>query len=300
MGNHFNSQPDHTSGGFSSPSRRGPSSRFRWLWGVVVLLLIAGGIQLYRISQRPVTFLYRDMTLEAMKGVAVNRLDEECFSTLPSGRVTYEQEGRRAKAGIDVSFYQGDIDWQAVSEDGIDFAILRLGYRGYTQGALNLDPCFLKNLSGAQKAGLELGIYFFSQAMTPDEAREEARFVLDALDGCPLDYPIFFDWEFITHDEEARTHGMNGELLTQCAVAFCEEISAAGYVPATYFNRDMGYLYFDLSQLDQYPFWLADYDLLPDFYYRFHLWQYSHTGSVAGIEGNVDLNLDFSPLFTSD
>ena len=163
--------------------------------------------------------------------------------------------------------------------------MIRAGYRGYTQGGLNVDACFEANLQGAQEAGIELGVYFFSQALTPEEAQEEARFVLETLGDCSLDYPVVFDWEFITHDSEARTHEMDGETLTQCAAAFCQVIEEGGYTPAVYFNRDMGYLYYDLSQLDQYPFWLADYDSVPDFYYRFHLWQYSHTGTVAGILG---------------
>ena len=297
MGHSFKPRSDQNPEKRPPPSRRAPSSKLRWLWVVVVLLLAAGGIQLYRISQQPVTFLYRDMTLEALKGVAVNHLAEENFSLSPSGRVTYTQDGQEARTGIDVSFYQQNIDWQAVAGDGIDFAFLRLGYRGYTQGALNTDTCFEANLQGARDAGLDVGVYFFSQALTPEEAREEARFVLDTLEGCSLEYPVVFDWEFITHDSEARTHGLDGETLTQCASAFCQVIQEGGYTPAVYFNRDMGYLYYDLSQLDQYPFWLADYDSVPDFYYRFHLWQYTHTGTVAGIEGNVDLNLDFSPLY---
>ena len=283
------------------PSRRAPAPRRRrrWLlWAVILVILAAGGLRLYRISQQPVTFLYRDMTLEALKGVPVNQLEPEGFSTSASGRVEYARDGRQAKTGIDVSFYQQEVDWQAVAGDGIDFAILRLGYRGYTQGGLNVDACFEANLQGAREAGLEVGVYFFSQALTPEEAEEEARFVLDTLAGRALDYPVFFDWEFITHDSQARTHNMDGETLTQCALAFCRTIQAGGSAPAVYCNRDMGYLYFDLSQLSQYPFWLADYDSAPDFYYRFHLWQYSHTGTVAGIEGNVDLNLDFTPVLT--
>lgn len=280
-----------------APSRRAPSPRRLWpLWAAVLVLLAAGAFQLYRISRQPVTFLYRDMTLQALEGVAVNRLEADSFSLSPSGRVTCAQDGRQAKTGIDVSFYQQDVDWQAVAGDGIDFAILRLGYRGYTEGGLNVDRCFEANLQAAREAGLEVGVYFFSQALTEAEAREEAQFVLDTLNGRPLDYPVFFDWEFITHDSQARTHGMDGETLTRCAAAFCQTLEAGGYTPAVYFNRDMGYLYFDLSQLSQYTFWLADYDSVPDFYYRFHLWQYSHTGTVAGIEGNVDLNLDLSPV----
>ena len=298
MGHSFKPQPGQNPEKRPAPSRRAPSSPLRWLWVVVIVLILAvGGFQLYRISQQPVTFLYRDMTLEALDGVAVNHLDTENFSISPLGRVTYAQNGQEARTGIDVSFYQADIDWQAVAGDGIDFAFLRLGYRGYTEGGLNVDTCYEANLRGAREAGLEVGVYFFSQALTPEEAREEAEFVLATLGDSPLEYPVVFDWEFITHDSEARTHGMDGETLTQCAAAFCQVIEVGGYTPAVYFNRDMGYLYYDLSQLDQYPFWLADYDSVPDFYYRFHLWQYSHTGTVAGIEGNVDLNLDFSPIY---
>lgn len=266
-----------------------------WLIAVALILAAFAGFLYYLLQ--PVTFTYRGMTMEAVPGVAVNRYDPDGFYTDEKGRVQYTSKGASARAGIDVSYSQGDIDWAAVAADGVDFAIIRLGYRGYTQGALNTDTCYEANFQGARDAGLDVGVYFFSQALTPEEAQEEAQFVLDTLNGSPLEYPVVFDWEFITHDSEARTHGMDGETLTQCAAAFCQVIEEGGYTPAVYFNRDMGYLYYDLSQLDQYPFWLADYDSVPDFYYRFQLWQYTHTGTVAGIEGNVDLNLDFGPVY---
>ena len=116
--------------------------------------------------------------------------------------------------------------------------------------------------------------------------------MLEQLEGYEVTYPVVFDWEYITSGEGARTEGMDGETLTQCALAFCKEIRQGGYEPMVYFNQDMGYLTYDLREFTDLALWLAEYDERPDFYYHFDLWQYTHTGTVAGIEGNVDLNLD--------
>ena len=194
--------------------------------------------------------------------------------------------------GIDVSSFQGEIDWKQVKQSGIRFAMIRLGYRGYTEGGLRMDSRFEENIRGALEAGLEVGVYFFSQAITPGEAEEEAEFVLEALEGYELAYPVAFDWEPITPGKEARTDALDGETLTQCAAAFCRRVSQAGYVPQVYFNKELGYLVYDLAELKDWSFWLAEYDTAPDFYYGFDLWQYTHAGSVAGIQGNVDLDLD--------
>ena len=264
---------------------------------LAALALILGGTALYlvlreELAPEPITFQYGDQTLVAMEGMPLNPYDRESFSLDERGRVVYEKDGRRARTGIDVSFYQQDIDWQAVAGDGIDFAIIRLGYRGYTEGGLMMDEQFEANIQGALDAGLEVGVYFFSQAVTPQEAEAEAAFVLNAIEGYPVTYPIAFDWEPIAAGQNARTDGLTGEVLTQCAAAFCTRIAKAGYEPAVYFNQDMGYLHYDLRELADYNLWLAEYDQKPDFFYRFDLWQYTHTGTVAGIEGNVDLNLD--------
>ena len=243
-------------------------------------------------EDEPITFRFGDMVLTPLEGMPVNPYDRDAFSVDEKGRVTYEQGGRRARAGIDVSTHQKDIDWQAVAEDGVDFAILRLGHRGYTEGGLFLDQTFEQNLQGALNAGLEVGVYFFSQAITSEEAEEEADYVLDALNGQELAFPVAFDWESIPGDK-ARTDGMDGEELTRCAAAFCKRIKDAGYRPAVYFNQTQGYLCYDLRELTDYDLWLAEYDTTPDFYYHFDLWQYSHTGRVNGIKGDVDLDLAF-------
>ena len=243
-------------------------------------------------EDEPVTFRFGDMVLTPLEGMPLAPYDKDAFGRDEKGRVTYEADGRRAKAGIDVSTHQKDIDWPSVAADGIDFAILRLGHRGYTEGGLFLDQTFAQNLRGALDAGLEAGVYFFSQAVTPEEAEEEADYVLEVLDGQALSFPVAFDWEPIPGDE-ARTDGLDGETMTRCAAAFCKRIEDAGYRAAVYFNQTQGYLRYDLRELTDYALWLAEYDAVPDFYYHFDLWQYSHTGRVDGIQGDVDLDLAF-------
>ena len=222
----------------------------------------------------------------------LNPYDRSAFTVDDQGRLTYEKDGKRAKTGVDVSIYQGEVDWPAVAADGIDFAILRLGHRGYTQGGLFLDETFEQNLKGALDAGLEVGVYFFSQAVTPDEARQEADYILSVLDRQELPFPVAFDWESIP-GADARTDGLDGETLTRCAAAFCARVADAGYRPAVYFNQTQGYLHYDLRDLTDYDLWLAEYHAAPDFYYHFDMWQYSHTGHVEGIAGDVDLDLAF-------
>lgn len=242
--------------------------------------------------EEPVTFQFGDRTLTPLEGMPLNPYDRSGFSFDERGRTVYEKDGRRAKTGIDVSIYQGDIDWQAVAADGIDFAILRLGYRGYTEGGLFLDQNFERNLRGALDAGLDVGVYFFSQAVTTQEAEAEAAYVINALEGYEISYPVAFDWEPIAPGSGARTDGLDNQVLTRCAAAFCEKIKEAGLSPAVYFNQSLGYLRYDLRELADYDLWLAEYDSKPDFYYHFDLWQYTHIGRVAGIEGDVDLDLD--------
>ena len=243
-------------------------------------------------EEEPITFRFGDRIMTPLEGMPLNPYDRAGFSLDEKGRVTYEENGRRARTGIDVSTYQQEIDWEAVAADGIDFAILRLGYRGYTEGGLFPDQTFQTNLQGALDAGLDVGVYFFSQAITPQEAEEEADYILSAIEGYNITYPIAFDWEPISPGNNARTDGLDNQVLTQCAAAFCEKIRDAGYRPAVYFNQSLGYLRYDLRELTDYHLWLAEYDTKPDFYYHFDLWQYTHTGRVAGIEGDVDLNLD--------
>ena len=248
-------------------------------------------------GMEPPVLRYKQHIIKVHRGVDVNLLREENFSVDSRGRASCEKDGVRARAGVDVSYYQGAVDWEKVKADGIDFALIRLGYRGYSEGKLNLDERFEENYTNAAAAGLEVGVYFFAQATTPEEAREEADFVLAALNGRALQYPVVYDWETITPGKGARTEEMTGEEITACAAAFCARIKEAGYQPMVYFNTSLGYLSLDLSQVQEHPFWLAQYQQFPEFYYRFDLWQYTHEGQVEGITGKVDLNLDLRPFY---
>ena len=202
-----------------------------------------------------------------------------------------------AMLGVDVSKYQGDIDWQKVAGAGVEFAMIRIGNRGYgAAGKISLDAYALDNIAQAQAAGLQVGVYFYSQALNEAEAIEEAEFVLDALTGIRLQLPVTFDWEVFENGEtKGRTYGMKVEEVTPCAVAFCETIRAAGRQAMVYFNPEMAMDLLYLEQLTDYGFWLAQYGDAMAFPYKVDMWQYTSAGKVDGIGGKVDLNLCFLP-----
>ena len=207
----------------------------------------------------------------------------------------YNDPAYETAIGIDVSSHQGEIDWERVAASGVEFAMIRLGYRGYgSEGTLNLDPYFEQNLAGARAAGLKVGIYFFSQAITVEEAYEEAAFVLEHLDGEELDYPLAYDWEPIS-GVGARTDGLDSVTLTDCALTFCHMAELAGYTPMVYYNNPVGYGRYDLSRLTDYDVWFAQYASRPTMYYDYRIWQYTSSGTVPGIDTRVDMNIAFIP-----
>ena len=198
-----------------------------------------------------------------------------------------------SRLGIDVSKHQGVIDWQAVKNAGITFAIIRVAGRGYGEaGALYTDEYALRNYRGAKAVGIDVGVYFFSQAITAEEAREEARYTLRVIDGWDLDMPVVYDWEVIENDV-ARTDGLDPRIVTDCMLAFCDEIEKAGRTPMVYFNPVNVQQTFYIEEVTQYKFWLAFYTDWMTFPYEVNMWQYTCTGSVPGISGKVDLNLLF-------
>ena len=211
--------------------------------------------------------------------------------------ISYEGDDNfRIRHGIDVSKWQGSIDWEKVKHAGYDFVIIRMGYRGYGKsGELAIDEMFYRNIQGAQAAGMDVGVYFFSQAINETEALEEAEFVLAALEGYDLQLPIVYDPELI-RDQPARTNDVTGEQFTKNTLVFCEAIEQAGYESMIYSNMVWEAFLFDMTQLQDYPFWYADYEATPQTPYDFEIWQYSETGKVDGISGNVDLNIMFESI----
>lgn len=210
------------------------------------------------------------------------------------GRFIYSEDGEiKSQVGIDISELQGSIDWNAVAADGISFAMVRLGNRGYTEGGLFADANAQYNLDEAQAAGLACGAYFFSQATTVEEAREEADMALQQLNGRSLELPVAFDHESVA-EANARANNLDRETLTQCALAFCERIEAGGYDVMIYGNRN-DLLRYNLKELEGIPLWLAEYDQPhPTAQMDIVMWQFSGSGSVAGINTPVDMNLRFT------
>ncbi len=214
---------------------------------------------------------------------------EQVFRYVENGLVT-------SAFGIDVSSHQGEIDWTAVKNAGVKFVFIRAGFRGYESGKLVQDEYFDKNMQGAMDAGLDVGVYFYSQAITDDEAREEAELTLSMMEGYDVKLPVVFDWEVITNGDYARTANITPYGLTDCVIAFCETIKKAGYRPMYYQNKETALSKMDLELVTDYGFWLAEYDDLPSYPYHYDIWQYTDRGRVDGIEGRVDLNISFIDL----
>ena len=191
--------------------------------------------------------------------------------------------------GVDVSAYQGDIDWKKVKASGIDFAIIRLGYRGYESGKLVEDAYAVKNLDGAREAGLRVGAYFFSQALTINEVDQEIDFMLEILGDRELDMHVVLDWEIPA--STARTAKMDARTLTDIQRHFCGQMRDRGYKPMIYFNWHQSENLYYLSDLEEYEFWLALYQDRMTYPWKVEMWQYSSSGKVPGINGPVDLNV---------
>ena len=213
-----------------------------------------------------------------------------------TGYLSYtDKKGKiTAKKGIDISEFQGEtIDWQQVKDSGIEFVILRLGYRAYGEsGALVEDAMYEQNVQGALDAGLEVGVYFFSQAISVTEAVEESEFVLEHIQPDNITGPVVYDTEEIKEDK-ARTDQNTREDFTNYCKVFCDGIKQAGYQPMIYSNMKWMAFTLKMEELTSYDFWYADYHELPQCPYEYKMWQYSESGTVPGINASVDLDLWF-------
>lgn len=228
-----------------------------------------------------------------LSGVKKHTLMQENFIKLESGEITYHENGTiTSHKGIDVSKYQGKIDWKAVKEDGVEYAFIRLGLRGYESGKIVLDEYYKQNMQGAKSAGVKTGVYFFTQAITVEEAKEEAAFVIKHLADFDVSYPVVFDVEMIVGGN-GRANNLTKEERTDICVAFCEAIKEAGYIPMLYGNVKCFTRMVDITKLESYEKWYAFYGDYMYFPYEVSMWQYSESGKVNGIKGDVDLNISF-------
>ena len=248
---------------------------------IAVTLLLLAGILVFWVLEGP-AFSGGTTRLTA------NPYGPEDFVTV-GGFVTCTAGPTRR--GLDVSEYQGEIDWDTVYAAGFDFVFVRIGYRGYTAGTIQPDDRARENLAGAKAAGIQVGVYFYAQAVSPEEAAEEAKWCLDFLAGESLDLPVVYDWEWV--GPNARTGSMDKATLTECVRTFCTAIENAGYQPMIYFNNHVSRDLLDLEALEGYPFWLAQYKEQMDYPHQVDFWQYTETGTVPGIEGDVDIDLMF-------
>lgn len=235
-----------------------------------------------------------------VSGMPVSDLSEEDFIADQNGTPVCKRSDYLAVRGIDVSEFQGTIDWQAVAGSNVQFVFLRCGYRGASEGGISEDALFRDNFEKASAAGLAVGVYFYSQALNIEEAVEEAEFVKSLLADRTPDLPVIFDWERNDTVEGSRTYSADSEAVSEAAEAFCETIENAGYTAGVYMNLNTGYHTWDLSKLKDYVIWLSDPGAYPRFYYKAEYWQYSFTGNVAGIQGECDLNIRFVPRETDD
>lgn len=209
------------------------------------------------------------------------------------GEMEYRVNGNvESVKGIDLSRYQGEVDWALVAADNVDYAMIRVGIRGYGTGEIVIDDTLDANMMGATYNDIEVGAYFFTQATSEAEAIEEAEAVIEALAPYNVTYPVAIDVEDV-NDSAARTANLTAAQRTDYVIAFCERLEAAGYTPMIYGNLKTYCEMLEMERLNEYEKWFAFYDTYVYFPYEITMWQYTDKGSVNGIEGNVDLNITF-------
>lgn len=250
------------------------------------------------------TFLYDNKPIPVYEGRQRSRFVPGDF-IWAGDRLEYIGSDFHTRFGIDVSAYQNrasenkTIDWEAVRNDGVEFAMVRAGFRGTSSGTLNADEFYAQNIDGAMAAGIETGVYFFAQAITVEEAIEEADFVINLLQRHEINGPVAYDWEM--KDSTYRVYGTTPEMATACAIAFCQRVEEAGYTPMIYGGNYVSYMKYDQGAMSPYLYWYPEYKseksekLYPTFYYQMDYWQFSSSCAVAGIGGRVDANIQLIP-----
>ena len=253
---------------------------------------VCAGILAAAVILTVVLLLFRQETPQPQETTAPTTTE----ATLPAMEFTYENGYLRCLSepsvlGIDVSVHQKDIDWQQVKAAGVEFVMIRVAYRGSIEGLLVPDELAQQNYTGAKAAGLRVGAYIFTQSISVQEGIEDARYIMDMVKDWQLDMPLVYDWEIV--EDHYRNGQLDPRTLTDTMKAFCQTVEDTGYDAMIYFNPTQVAQNFYLEELTDYGLWLAHYTDQMTFPHKVDMWQYTCTGSVPGIEGNVDIDLYF-------
>lgn len=267
-------------------SMRGKHKKSVWALIIGVPIVVAAGIFLFCITYM-VFGNYDGLGKSAVLDVnEYSKKHMDYSKEYPE----YGDKKFRSEPGIDVSVFQGDIDWKKVKASGIKFVMIKIGYSGSDTGRIFDDANYQKNLEGAKAAGLKVGVYFFSQATTTDEAVEEAKYVVRKIRDRGIEYPVAFDME---HVENSRIKDLTVRERTEITDAFCTIIKKNNFTPMIYGNPSWLSNSIDMTYLTSYGTWLAHYAKWPDYDYKFSMWQYTEKGKIPGISKRVDINLRF-------
>lgn len=246
-----------------------------------------------RTEEKPDMNVYIPERERKLGTVAVNSYNLDNFRMEDGYMAYFDEEGNKiSHLGVDISYHQEEINWDELKASGCEYVIIRCGFRGYSEGGLKEDEKFKEYAAKANEYDIPMGVYFFTQAINVEEAREEALFVLDLIQDYEISYPVIYDTEFISNKTaRTRTNEISKELRTEMCKEFCETILAQGYYPMIYasenwIRRDLCY-----EELQDYDFWAPQYLENNDFLYDFTIWQYTESGRIPGIKGEVDLDI---------
>lgn len=232
------------------------------------------------------------------RSLKMNQFTEDNLVKKSSGELQYlEGDQIISHKGIDVSKHQGKIDWKKVAGDGVEFAFLRVAFRGYgKEGKLVLDDSFEQNIKDAIANHIKVGVYIYSQAMNEEELMEEANLVLEAIAPYKIECPVVYDVEKVS-GADGRMNSLDPKTRTDLTILFCDTIAKAGYKPMIYHNMEMGALMLEIDRLEAYDKWFAYYNKELYYPYEYKIWQYSDKGKINGIKTEVDLNISFGPIW---
>lgn len=245
-----------------------------------------------REAKKPVNVYFPKRNIKYSE-VPRNSYNPENFVIEDGFMAYYNDNGEKiSHIGVDLSYHNDKVDFEKLADSPVEFVMLRCGYRGYTEGGLIEDEKFKEYAKAANENNLKLGVYFFTQAITEQEARAEADYVIKLIEDYDISYPVAFDTEYV-EDEEARTNTaeLSREDLSKICIAFCERIKEAGYYPMIYASENWFRRKLDVNMLADYDFWAPQYLDENDFLYDFTIWQYTDSGNAPGVEGDCDLNI---------